>query len=144
MSLNIIEAIELLEKDDGHFVYTVIDGLEHQLLINDMGTIYIKQKGFQDARIGLPLTKYIKNDWKLKQKPVDFMTAVRSGRKVRVEHEQISVFYEEEPTLGHKLDRDFSNLGDVLYRIYGLGADGDGPTVNMSDVITEGKWYIEE
>ena len=61
------------------------------------------------------------------KKPVDFMTAIKSGRKIRVEHVLIS--------------RNFSSNYKWLGQIFESFA-WDFSDYEIVDIIQNGKWYI--
>lgn len=69
-------------------------------------------------------------EWTLIQEPVDFMTAVRSGKKIKVEHILASHLDITKKYLTLK------NLLDTLCYSY--------PSDAICDILTEGKFYIEE
>jgi len=65
-------------------------------------------------------------EWVLVQEPVDFMTVVKSGKKIKVKHESIIIFGFEYPrALLSKLVDGCNNL-------------------EFKEILTEGKFYIEE
>lgn len=68
--------------------------------------------------------------WTLVQNPVDFMTAVKSGKKIKVEHELVK-------RIG--LLEEYKNLGFVFSV---LGAEFIAEEIY--EILTEGKFYIEE
>ncbi|MFR4584670.1 hypothetical protein [Clostridium cadaveris] len=69
-------------------------------------------------------------EWTLIQEPVDFMTAVKSGKKIKVEHILASHLDITKKYLTLK------NLLDTLCYSY--------PSDAICDILTEGKFYIEE
>lgn len=69
-------------------------------------------------------------EWTLVQEPVDFMTAVKSGKKIKVEHLNAEGF-------------EFSNKYETLFVIFEeLGKHLD--SISIREILTEGKFYIEE
>ena len=72
----------------------------------------------------------IDDKWTLVQNPVDFMTAVKSGKKIKVEHILASHLDITKKYLTLK------NLLDTLCYSY--------PSDAICDILTEGKFYIEE
>lgn len=69
-------------------------------------------------------------EWTLIQEPVDFMTAVKSGKKIKVEHLNAEGF-------------EFSNKYETLFVIFEeLGKHLD--SISIREILTEGKFYIEE
>lgn len=73
-----------------------------------------------------PPAIYVGDDWEEIIEPVDFMTAVKSGKRVRVEH---SVY--DTPS-------NYKSLDLTLVQI----AHGRGPDT-VRDIILNVKWYIE-
>ncbi|NBI08219.1 hypothetical protein [Senegalia massiliensis] len=70
----------------------------------------------------------LKFDWKEVKKPVDFMAVVKSRKKVKVEHELL----EEEQEEYLSLDILMFNLSNMHYE------------PDFTDIILNGKWYIED
>ncbi|NME65815.1 hypothetical protein HF846_14550 [Clostridium cadaveris] len=69
-------------------------------------------------------------DWTLIKEPLDFMTAVKSGKKIKVEHKLTSHL---------DITKKYSTLAylfDILSYSY--------PSDAIGKIITEGKFYIEE
>lgn len=71
-------------------------------------------------------------EWTLVQEPVDFMTAVKSGKKIKVEHEAIKHFE-------LKCTSEYLTLFVVVEE---LAKNLD--SIGLREIITEGKFYIEE
>lgn len=69
-------------------------------------------------------------EWTLVQKAVDFMTAVKSGKRIRVEHESI------EKQFG------FNDYKSILDFLRGLIQWFSSTEIKF--ILTEGKFYIEE
>lgn len=76
----------------------------------------------------------ISHEWEEVKKPVDFMTALKSGKKMKVEHEFISEPYEKENLSNYY--RDFATLLDELRTSWN--------PVDAREIILRGKWYIED
>ncbi|NME63820.1 hypothetical protein HF846_04290 [Clostridium cadaveris] len=74
----------------------------------------------------------IDDKWTLVQNPVDFMTAVKSGKKIKVEHEAIKHFE-------LKCTSEYLTLFVVVEE---LGKNLD--SISLREILTEGKFYIEE
>ena len=72
----------------------------------------------------------INEEWSIVQKSVDFMTAVKSGKKIRLEHILTSHLGVTKKYLTLK------ELFDTLSYSY--------PSDAIGEIITEGKFYIEE
>lgn len=70
----------------------------------------------------------LKEEWKEVKQPVDFMTVVKSRKKVKVEHELL----EEEQEEYLSLDILMFNLSNMHYE------------PDFTDIILNGKWYIED
>lgn len=72
----------------------------------------------------------INDKWILIEEPVDFMTAVKSGKKIRVEYDLMShlKIFGEYLTL--------VDLLDILSYSY--------PSSTIREILTEGKFYIED
>lgn len=69
------------------------------------------------------------NEYEKVQEPVDFLTAVKSGKKLIVSHELITdSFYNE-----------YRRLSDILEAL-----GNNYFSAQVSDIILNGKWYIEE
>lgn len=69
-------------------------------------------------------------EWILVQKPVDFMTAVKSGKKIKVEHQLTKCL---------SISEDYCNVHNVFDVLGNILND-----INIREVIAEGKFYIEE
>lgn len=70
--------------------------------------------------------------WTLVQNPVDFMTAVKSGEKIKVEHETMKSFE-------FKCGKEYTTLFAIFEE---LGKNLD--SISIREILTEGKFYIEE
>lgn len=70
-------------------------------------------------------------EWTLIQEPVSFMEAVQSGKKMECKHEKL---YGDED-LGYK----YNSLATVLYLLQSRYTSEE-----ITNIITEGKFYIEE
>lgn len=71
-------------------------------------------------------------EWTLIQEPVDFMTAVKSGKRIKVEHEAIKHFE-------LKCTSEYLTLFVVVEE---LAKNLD--SISLREILTEGKFYIEE
>ena len=71
-------------------------------------------------------------EWILVQEPVSFMEAVQSGKKIKVEHEAIKHFE-------LKCTSEYLTLFVVVEE---LAKNLD--SISLREIITEGKFYIEE
>lgn len=71
-------------------------------------------------------------EWTLIQEPVGFMKAVQSGKKIKVEHEAIKHFE-------LKCTSEYLTLFVVVEE---LAKNLD--SISLREIITEGKFYIEE
>ena len=71
-------------------------------------------------------------EWALVQEPVDFMTAVKSGKRIKVEHEAIKHF---------ELKCTFEYL-TLFVVVEELAKHLD--SISLREVLTEGKFYIED
>ena len=88
---------------------------------------FVMKDGEEDADV---VHNNIDDKWTLVQNPVDFMTAVKSGKKIKVEHILASHLDITKKYLTLK------NLLDTLCYSY--------PSDAICDILTEGKFYIEE
>ena len=80
---------------------------------------------WHEVLIGVDLDR----EWEEVKKPVHFMTAIKSGRKIRVEHALIS----------GNFSRNYKWLGQILERF-----TWDFSDYEIVDIIQNGKWYISE
>ena len=69
-------------------------------------------------------------EWILVQEPVDFMTAVKSGKKIKVEHQLTKCL---------SISEDYCNVHNIFDVLGNILND-----INIREVIAEGKFYIEE
>lgn len=79
---------------------------------------------------GINYNPLINEEWSIVQKSVGFMTAVKSGKKIRLEHILTSHLGVTKKYLTLK------ELFDILSYSY--------PSDAIGEIITEGKFYIEE
>ena len=68
--------------------------------------------------------------WEEVKKPVDFMTAAKSGKRVRVEFSPIRYFEEFD---------DYYHFDELMLRLAERFC-----AVNLTKIIVDGKWYIED
>lgn len=69
-------------------------------------------------------------EWTLMQEPVDFMTAVKSGKRIKIEHELINHL---------DIFTEYNCLDDALNELVSYCN-----ALDTKKVLTEGKFYIEE
>ena len=75
----------------------------------------------------------VNDEWEEIKEPVDFMTAIKSGKKIRVEHEFVDGALERLSTEYHYLD-------EILY-VLGIYINSDD---DIRNIALNGKWYIED
>lgn len=75
--------------------------------------------------------------WEEIKEPVDFMTALNSCKKVRIKHELIDRAFVRE--FAKKLGMKYTNMTSVINKLSEVFT-----TEELSDIIQNGKWYIEE
>lgn len=78
------------------------------------------------------VTKTDEYEWKEVKEPVDFMTAVESGKQVRVEHKYITDDIEF-------LKTEYRLLANVMWHLCRSLSNA-----TVQDIILNGKWYIED
>ena len=93
------------------------------------GSILVWSSNMEDVVISNTL---LKMEWEEVKKPVSFIEAVESKKKIRVEHSYLDGNLET-------LTTNYYDLDDVLYEIGNYISD-DG----CGDIILNGKWYIED
>lgn len=74
----------------------------------------------------------IADEWQEVKKPVDFMTAVKSGKRVKVEHPLVN------DTDNYALI-DYTNISGFLYSL-----GNNFYSEDVRDIIQNGKFYIED
>ncbi len=84
-----------------------------------------------DATIAELSMAVLNGEWEEVKKPVDFMTAVTQGKRIRVEHRLVD----------HTGIDDLITYTSLDCLIYTLGEEYDKEEVK--DIILNGKWYIE-
>lgn len=80
---------------------------------------------------GINYNPLIDEEWSIVQNPVDFMTAVKSGKKIKCKHEKL---YGDED-LGYK----YNSLASVLYFLQSHYVSEE-----IVNILTEGKFYVQE
>lgn len=72
-------------------------------------------------------------EWTLvKETPLDFITAAKSGKRIRIEHKKIDEF-------NYMYDKEYANLIDIIKEL----AQNFNPSI-IEEILTEGKFYIED
>lgn len=112
---------ELTENPEKEFIRKS-DGLHFKT--NEYGEL-IWDSGYQFLRLH--------QEWKEIKKPVDFMTAVESHKRIRIEHE----FIEDEDDFRY-LTTSYNEL-DLIIKALSEYTHYDIP-----EIISNGKWYIED
>lgn len=69
-------------------------------------------------------------EWEEIKQPVDFLTAVGSGRRIKVEHELVQ-------ECSYYLLNEFCNMDEVMKDLENYIDD------DIRDIIVNGKWYVE-
>ena len=82
----------------------------------------VDEFGFNDYIAGLK--------FEVIQKPVSFMEALKSGKKLKVEHPLMSEIIETEI-------KEFDSISWILFAI-------TNENIDVREIILNGKWYIEE
>ena len=93
-----------------------------------VGKEFVMKYGEEDEDV---VYNSIDDKWALVQNPVDFMTAVKSGKKIKCKHEKL---YGDED-LGYK----YNSLASVLYFLQSHYVSEE-----IVNILTEGKFYIQE
>lgn len=122
---------ELTENPEKEFVSYELQGSRDVLKTKSIkGAIrFSNEEGnWHEVLIGVDLGR----EWEEVKQPVDFMTAVKSGKRIRIEHDLVNEFGVEDLT-------HFSSIDCLLYA---LGEDYNAKEVK--DIIVNGKWYIED
>ena len=141
--LNIIEASKI-KNAEFEIIFPNGDVGKKQVHTNEEGAMLNAKNEYLSSTYFLINAKFI-----LIQKPVTFMEAVKSGGRIRVEHELIDNF---KPLTNTNLNDDYSELccnvlaeggyieiNDLLsYLGYLFGNE------SISKILTEGKFYIEK
>lgn len=97
------------------------------------GTDVIVVKSWDGEIRELPLNDFMRNrEWEEVKEPVDFTEAVKSGKRIKVEHSCLDGILDY-------LTTRYNELGDVLDQISTYLSDGD-----IRKVLLNGKWYIED
>ena len=153
--LNILQAIEMpvgtefkilnAEEDDENAAYSKtaivsVSECNSKILLGDG----VDEFGFNDYIAGLK--------FEVIQKPVSFMEAVKSGRRIKVEHNLIDdfllnktdIYFTSNSSYNREVIGRFRNkeLMPVNYLFFALGYLFDESEI--AEIITDGKWYIEE
>ncbi len=71
----------------------------------------------------------VNDEWEEVKEPVDFMTAIKSGRFIKVEHELIT----------HCRYSDYERLDLLMLDLADVYAESD-----LTEILENGKWYIED
>lgn len=106
--------------------------------------LYIQnEKGVEMTNIDMS------REWEEVKQPVDFMTAVKSGKKVRVEHKYIKdlcneIYSREDCAYDYNLlnainEGEHRDLVGLLSAICDHALNGD-----IQEIILNGNWYIQE
>lgn len=74
----------------------------------------------------------IHDEWEEVKEPVNFMTAVESGKRIKVEHKLASELSIDDLITFSSLDCLVFTLGDIFN------------TSQVAEIILNGKWYIED
>lgn len=91
----------------------------------------IVTKSFRDGVEPIILNDFMQNrEWKEVKKPVDFMTAIASGKRIKVEH-RILQYVDDEL-------RFYQSVEGAIGGLYEYHND------EMRDIILNGEWYIED
>lgn len=121
---------ELTENPEKEFISKVNKDIKaKRSLFTDDIELYNHKNKTKIVKLGV---KVLNGEWEEVKESVDFMTAVKSGKKIRVEHINV-----DDRGVDDLID--FTSL-DCL--IYALGEGWDAEEVK--DIILNDKWYIEQ
>lgn len=104
-----------LKFKDEYGFYLRVNGIGDYIAKNENGRLYICRDNIYDI-------------WTLVQEPVDFITAVKSGKRIKIEHPLT-----ENTTLADE----YCDFKYVLVVLNGVGEDA-------RRILAEGKFYIED
>ena len=116
---------ELRENPNKKFISQ--KGTEYEMLAQiKHGCLYIKDTLRRLTSISLD------REWEEVKEPVDFMDALRSGKKVMIKHQDI------DGGLNY-MSETYNEIDDVMYNISNyFTAEG------VREILLNGKWYIED
>ena len=83
----------------------------------------------------LDFTHFLKEEWEEVQEPVNFMEAVKSGKKIKVEHEYINDLIEADSIVL----KDYMAVAYLMEILSNKLLSSE-----IREVILNGKWYIKE
>lgn len=129
--LNIIEASNMFNTD---FKVIYQNGEEHGSIvhINELGNpVNIKNGELEHAFVSFINAKFIPM-----QKPVTFIEAYNSKKKVKVNHDLIKYSYDPEIIA---IRDSYHSIDETLYKL--IEKFGEN---NFRDIIDNSKWYIDE
>ena len=144
---NIIEMVEDMKITGSIFKDVKFDNVKYALINNQLkyctgDNVWHDTNSMDD--VYLILKKFIKIE--IKQTPVDFITAIESGKKIRVEHELIEKALEYSNGVNtvawglNDLNQGKYVRASMMLTVLSFISE----TLTLKDIISNGKWYIEE